>query len=30
MVTRNDNGKLQFKSLDFQILIGDLYAECKT
>ncbi|MPM84216.1 hypothetical protein SDC9_131287 [bioreactor metagenome] len=30
MLDRNENGKLRFKSLDMQILIGDLFAECKT
>jgi hypothetical protein len=30
MLSRNENGKLKFKSLDFEIFIGDLYAECNT
>lgn len=30
MLNRNAKGKLEFKSLDMQIFIGDLYAECKT
>lgn len=29
MVKRNENGKLKFSSLDFEILIGDLLIECK-
>ncbi len=29
MLSRNENGKLQFQSLDFQILIGDMFSKCK-
>jgi hypothetical protein len=29
VVTR-ENGKLKFSSLDFEILIGDMYSECET
>ncbi|MBS5822422.1 MAG: hypothetical protein KID00_00945 [Clostridium argentinense] len=30
MLNRNEKGKLEFKSLDMQIFISDLFAECKT
>lgn len=30
MVVRNDKGKLSFKSLDFEIVIGDMFEICKT
>lgn len=30
MVERKENGKLAFKSLDFEIFIGDIYEQCNT
>lgn len=30
MLNRNEKGKLAFKSLDFEIFIGDMFAKCKT
>lgn len=29
MLSRNEKGKLALKSLDFQILISDMFTECK-
>jgi hypothetical protein len=30
MLNREKDGKLKFKTLDFEIFISDLFAECKT
>lgn len=30
MLTRNENGKLSFNTLDFECLIDDLFDLCKT
>lgn len=29
MVVRNDNDKLVFQSLDFEIMLGDMFMECR-
>ena len=29
MVKRNNNGKLVFQSLDFEIMLGDMFMKCK-
>ena len=29
MVVRNDNDKLVFQSLDFEIMLGDMFMKCR-